>query len=119
MHCRPGGVALLVPDYFAETFEPTTDSGGHDGEGRALRYLEWSFDPDPADTTAEMQFVLMLREAGTMRTVHDPHVFGLFARDRWLALCRAAGFEPEIRTWQHSEVERSLDILLCRKPLRS
>ena len=26
-------------------------SGGHDRGRRALRYLEWSWDPDPEDTT--------------------------------------------------------------------
>ncbi|NNF56875.1 MAG: class I SAM-dependent methyltransferase [Rhodothermaceae bacterium] len=120
LHCRRGGVALLAPDYFAETFVPTTETGGHDGkDGRAIRYLEWSFDPDPTDTTAEMHVVLLLREGGEVRTVHDRHVFGLVARDRWLALCRDAGFEPEIHPWHHSEVERPLEAVLCRKPLVS
>ncbi|HXG65757.1 MAG TPA: class I SAM-dependent methyltransferase, partial [Blastocatellia bacterium] len=44
-HCKPGGVALFVPDYVRETFRPVTDCGGHDGKGRSLRYLEWSYDP--------------------------------------------------------------------------
>ena len=35
VHCRPGGVALFVPDYVRETFVPGTDSGGNDGDGRA------------------------------------------------------------------------------------
>lgn len=29
-HCRPGGVVLVAPDCFAETFEPGTSHGGHD-----------------------------------------------------------------------------------------
>jgi SAM-dependent methyltransferase len=29
-HLRPGGVALLAPDYVRETFVPGTEHGGHD-----------------------------------------------------------------------------------------
>jgi SAM-dependent methyltransferase len=50
-HLRPGGVALFVPDDVKETWRPVTKHGGHDGDGRALRYLVWSYDPDPGDTT--------------------------------------------------------------------
>ena len=43
VHCRPGGVALFVPDDTRETFAPGTDHGGDDGpDGRAARYLEWT-----------------------------------------------------------------------------
>ena len=52
VHCRPGGVALFCPDHLRENFVPPTDHGGHDGDdGRGLRYLEWTWDPDPADGT--------------------------------------------------------------------
>ena len=33
VHCRPGGCALFVPDHVRETFEPSTQQGGSDGEG--------------------------------------------------------------------------------------
>ena len=50
-HCRPGGIAVFVPDDTAETYEPATDHGGSDGaDGRAVRFLEWAWDPDPDDT---------------------------------------------------------------------
>ena len=40
VHCRPGGVAVFVPDHTTETFEPETDHGGVDGaDGRAVRYV--------------------------------------------------------------------------------
>jgi SAM-dependent methyltransferase len=63
-HLRPGGVALFVPDFVRERFEPRTQHGGHDGEGRALRYLEWDWDPDPSDTTYVSDFAYLLREDG-------------------------------------------------------
>ena len=46
-HCRPGGVAVLVPD-LVDNFASSTDCGGHDGpDGRGVRYLSWTTDPDP------------------------------------------------------------------------
>jgi SAM-dependent methyltransferase len=95
-HLRPGGVAVFVPDAVAETWEPHTDHGGHDGVGRSLRYLEWVFDPDPDDTTTTTEFAIMVREGdGETRLFHDRHVEGLFPRATWLALLREAGFEPQ------------------------
>jgi SAM-dependent methyltransferase len=93
-HCRPGGVALFVPDHVRETFEPTTDSGGHDGVDRALRYLEWTWDPDPDDTTYRTDFTYVLHEPdGTIHTELDPHICGLFPRATWLRLIEETGFE--------------------------
>ena len=47
-HCRPGGVAVFVPDHTSEAFEASTDHGGDDSaHGRGVRYLEWTWDPDP------------------------------------------------------------------------
>src|SRR6202171_4840678 len=46
-HCRPGGVALFVPDEVRESFVAGTDLGGTDSPRRRLRFLQWIFDPDP------------------------------------------------------------------------
>jgi hypothetical protein len=89
-------VALFVPDAVRETFQPTTEHGGHDaapGEtSRALRYLEWTFDPDPTDTTYTTEFAFLLRERDSVRAEHDHHTCGLFARADWLRLMSEAGF---------------------------
>ena len=96
-HCRPGGAVLLVPDCVRETFAPATQHGGHDADGRGLRYLEWSVDPDPGDTAYTVDFVYLLRERdGSIRVEHDRHLYGLFARDDWLRLMRAAGLQPHV-----------------------
>jgi SAM-dependent methyltransferase len=92
-HVRPGGAALFVPDFVRERFEPRTQHGGHDGEGRALRYLEWVWDPDPSDTTYVSDFAYLLREGGEVRCVQDRHVLGLFPRATWLQLLERAGLE--------------------------
>ena len=117
VHCRPGGAALLVPDCFRETFVARTNTGGHDGEDRSLRYLEWDYDPDPTDNTFVTDFAYMLRTQGEpLRVVSDHHVLGLFERERWLRLCREVGFEPEIRSIVHSDTEPAeAEMILCRR----
>ncbi|MCQ3972496.1 MAG: class I SAM-dependent methyltransferase [Anaerolineae bacterium] len=97
LHCRPGGVALFVPDHVRETFTPSTEHGGHDGEQRALRYLEWSYDPDERDTTYVTDFVYVLREgANRVQIEHDRHIEGLFARADWLKWLGETGFAARI-----------------------
>lgn len=117
VHCRPGGVALFVPDYVAETFRPDTSSGGHDGEDRALRYLAWSWDPDPADTTFLVDYAYLLRDPeGGTRVVHDRHEEGLFPQAAWEATLREIGFTPEVVRVDHSEVDYPLLAFVGRRP---
>jgi SAM-dependent methyltransferase len=115
VHCEMGGVALFCPDYVRERFHPATRHGGHDGDGRALRYLEWVWDPDPADTTYVAQFAYLLRERDEVRVEGDRHVCGLFERATWLRLLGDAGFEPETRTMEWEE-EGGAEVFLARKP---
>ena len=64
VHCRPGGISLLVPDHTAENFESTSDHGGTDDvTGRGMRYLEWTWDPDPTDTWIQTEYPFPLRDA--------------------------------------------------------
>ena len=74
-HCRPGGVAVFVPDQIEETFAPASDHGGSDGaDGRGVRFLEWSWDPVPGDGWALTEYVFLLRDAGRLRALRprDP-----------------------------------------------
>ena len=106
VHCRPGGVALFAPDHVRETFQPSTDDGGHDGETRSLRYLEWTWDPDPTDSSYTVDYAYLLREEdGSVRVEHDHHIEGLFSRDVWLRLLTEVGFEPRVVPFDHSELE--------------
>ena len=103
-HCRAGGLALFVPDHVRETFETATEHGGHDGEGRALRYLEWTWDPDPRDTTYRMDLTYMFHEPdGSVRAQIDPHTCGLFPKAMWLKLLRRSGFEVRPVDLRHDE----------------
>ena len=104
-HLRPGGAAVFEPDHIRETFEVGTDHGGEDGDadagrrdGRAMRYLEWTTDPDPSDTTYQVDYAVLLRETdGSVEVRHDQHVEGLFARQTWLDLLADVGFEARGR----------------------
>jgi SAM-dependent methyltransferase len=95
VHLRPGGAAVFAPDHVKEAFELGSDHGGNDGpDGRGVRYLEWTTDPDPADTTYNVDFAMLLRDSdGTVRVRHDLHVLGIFSREVWLSRMRDVGFE--------------------------
>jgi SAM-dependent methyltransferase len=104
-HLRSGGVAVFEPDHVRERFQPETDYGGEDGParpdgalGRALRYLEWKTDPDPADTTYQVDYALLLRrDDGSVEVRQDRHIEGLFSTETWLALLSGVGFEAVAR----------------------
>ena len=98
VHCAPGGAALFAPDHVGETFHPAAAHGGHDGDdGRALRYLEWTWDPDPRDATYVVDYAFLLRAAdGAVRVAHDRHIEGLFSQATWLRLLAEVGFAPVV-----------------------
>jgi ubiquinone/menaquinone biosynthesis C-methylase UbiE len=97
IHCKPGGLGFFAPDFVRETFQPSTDHGGTDGDGRSLRYLEWTYDPDASDSTYITEFAYLLREGDkTAQVEHDIHTCGLFARADWIRLLQEAGFQPEV-----------------------
>jgi len=95
-HCAPDGVVVLAPDFTRETFRAGTAHGGEARDGRSCRYVEWTWDPDPSDTTFEAAYTLYLRDGPGAPTVieTDRHREGLFPEATWLAQMRAAGLEP-------------------------
>ncbi len=103
-HCRPGGVALFMPDCTRETFTPDTKHGGHDAEDgrRSLRYLEWTWDPNPHDSHFTTEYVYLLREGENVRHVYDRHICGLFSQAEWRDQLLAAGFQPFAETFSLS-----------------
>jgi SAM-dependent methyltransferase len=98
VHCRPGGTVAVLPDHVRETFAPATDHGGHDApDGRGLRYLEWSWDPDPADDSYAVDYAFLLRDPDGGTTIeHDRHVEGLFARTQWLEWLAESGIQARV-----------------------
>jgi SAM-dependent methyltransferase len=118
VHCRPGGAALFAPDHVRESFRSSTGHGGHDGENRGLRYLEWTWDPDTTDTTYVVDFAYLLRGSdGSVRVERDRHIAGLFARADWLRLLSDVGFRPTVVPTEHSEVETgACEVFIGSKP---
>jgi SAM-dependent methyltransferase len=96
-HTKPGGRAVFVPDAIAETFVAETEHGGSDGaDGRGVRFLSWSYDPDPSDTTTLTEYAFLLKDRdGVVTAVHETHETGLYPRDTWLKVLRETGFAPE------------------------
>ncbi len=118
-HCRAGAVAVFVPDATAETFEPTSGHGGSDDStaGRGARYLEWTWDPDPADSWVETVYVFVLRDTGgSVDVVHERHRTGLFPRAAWLRILTDVGFEATVVTEETSEDRTPRDVFVGRKP---
>ena len=100
-HCRPGGAALVLPDHVRELFTPPyTEHGGHDGpDGRGMRYLMWSTDPDHTDSTYLADFAYLLRHSdGTVSVEQDRHVLGIFPESVWVGALHEAGFDVNVMT---------------------
>ena len=104
-HCRPGGAALFVPDYTAETFRSATHHGGHDGPDQSLRYLQWDHQPEPQRAQYRIDFTYLLQEGGHVQAIHDTHYCGLFTRAQWFEQLDQAGFSPEVETLECDEFE--------------
>lgn len=119
VHCRPGGVALFLPDHVRESFVGSTEHGGSDGVGRALRYLAWTWDPDPTDTIYITDYAYLLHEDGLpLRCVQDRHVEGLFRRAEWLGLLGGWGSQRRRRraSWATPSRTSPRCLLRCGPP---
>jgi SAM-dependent methyltransferase len=96
-HCRPGGIAVFVPDHTAETFrESEGHGGGSDSSGRQASFTERDWDPDPADDWIQADYEFVLRDPdGAVQVIRESHHLGAFSKNTWLRLLAEAGFEPE------------------------
>ena len=83
---------MFAPDYVCETFKPLTQHGGHDGKGRSMRYLEWTWDPDPDDANYIADFAYLMKDGDDIRCIHDRFIMGLFSEEEWKRLLADAGF---------------------------
>jgi hypothetical protein len=111
-------MALFLPDAVTETYaEGSGSGGGEDGDGRAVRYLEWTWDPDPADTWVLTQYVFVLRGAdGGVEVVPELHRTGLFPRDLWLEVLADAGFEASALEEETDEDRTPRTVLVGHRP---
>lgn len=102
-HLQPDGLLFIAPDFFAETFRPTTHQGGHDGPDRGIRYLEWTFLNDRQEV--ETQYVYLLRHpSGEVECERDLSIGGIFSRQIWEDTLRRTGFSVTFERIDHSEL---------------
>jgi SAM-dependent methyltransferase len=120
LHTRPGGASLFAPDTDRESFGEYSQLHENEEGDRALRCLEWSWDPDPNDDTYTVEYALLLRDGREMRAIHDRHVEGLFSKATWRRVLESVGFEVELMTRPHEPgvplAGYTLDCFLCRRP---
>ncbi len=115
VHTKPGGAALFAPDCVRETFRDRTTLMQADEGSRALRGVEWGWDPDPADETFSVEYALLLRDGDDMSSRHDRHVEGLFTRAAWIQILEDVGYAVEmVRRVDDGNVD---EIFLCRRSL--
>lgn len=121
VHTKLGGLVVVVPDCIRETFQEVTHYEGHDDGDKAVRYIQWISDPDPADTQFDYDFVIAIKEAGDLRSVVDRQVCGLFSRQQWLEALEQTGFSASAvhdDSATDEEVER-LELFIGTKKTRS
>jgi trans-aconitate methyltransferase len=69
-HLDSGGVFMVLPDVVKEHFEEMSVSGGSTGIP-AAQLLEWHWDPDPSDSTYQLELSFLLKdEHGKIEAVH-------------------------------------------------
>ncbi|MCG8311267.1 MAG: class I SAM-dependent methyltransferase [Cytophagales bacterium] len=103
-HLNPGGLVFIMPDEYLETFRPQTNSGGSDDGTRGIRYLEWTYDPDPDDHLISVEYAYIIRdENGAIFHEYDRAVYGLFSMKTWETLLRQVGFTVHFERVEFSD----------------
>lgn len=91
-HLDESGIFLVFPDVTAEFFQEHAICGGAETDRCAVQLLEWHWDPDPADDQIQVDFSVLIREAGVVKAHHESHSMGIFTIDAYQSLLREAGF---------------------------
>lgn len=116
-HCSPGGAIVVCPDATAETLTFDTDHGGHDGEDRSMRYLEWSTPGRPGTYEYVVDYAYIYHEDGQPPRVElDRHINGALPQATWLQALRDHGFEAWTEPFVHSDVPEGGVIFVGRRP---
>lgn len=116
VHTRPGGAAVFAPDCVRETFRDSTEIISGDEGTRALRGMEWSWDPDPTDDTYMVEYSFLLREGTSVKAVHERHVEGLFSTATWRRILTSVGYRVDTFERPIDEDGAVDEVFLCRRP---
>ena len=96
-HLRAGGVLIMAPDWYAETYPGTKlEAGIRRDVTPEFASIEYDHDPDPSDSTLESVFIYIIKnEDGSVRVEEDRHITGIFSIHTWLSLMEQAGFRAK------------------------
>jgi len=95
-HLAAGGLLIVAPDHYADTFTSpyVDDDTKSDGE-TTLTYVEYSVQLDPDDTRVETVYTYYIVRGGELRVEFDRHTTGLFPIATWERALSEAGFDVE------------------------
>jgi hypothetical protein len=117
-HLEAGGVLIVTPDHFRETFrDGKVTSETHSDGAKTATFIEFDHDPEPSDTTVESVFIFIVREAGRTSLELDRHILGLFPLKTWLDLMGEAGFEVERHRGELSTGPEGFEMLVGTRRL--
>lgn len=105
LHLKPGGVFLTYIEAWKEGFENNrTDTSSHTQGDLEVTLVENLYDPNPADTTYEMTFIYLIRQAGRLTLELDQHLGGIFPLETWPRLLEEAGFQMKQENYEGEEL---------------
>ncbi len=113
-HLNPGGLLLVAPDHYADTFTSpyVDDDTKSDGE-TTLTYVEYSVVLDPSDTRVETVYVYFIARDGELRVEMDRHTTGLFPIATWERALAASGFDVERTDYPVDEDGKGMYLWVC------
>lgn len=92
-HLNPGGVFCTYAEETPQSFEQNgTYHSTHQAGDLEVTLVENYYDPDLEDTTFEINFIYLIRQAGHLSIETDMHLAGLFPENTWIKLMKKAGF---------------------------
>ncbi len=96
-HLSAGGVLIMAPDWFTETY-PGTQISARVRRDASPEFgsVEFDHDPNPDDNALESVFIYFIKNAdGSVRVEEDRHITGIFSIHTWLSLMEDEGFSAE------------------------